>query len=285
MTSDNSGQDSRRRWGTARRILAWLGWLAGVFLVLILVSKLLAPQMEHLFLGPPTPTATTAPTSSPRKAAIVDQTGYSFPSPEFITKAREYLEESGYGVDVYPPEEITINFFHTLPDQGYRLILFQTHSTSEVVTESEGGFDASNAPPGPFLFTTELYEKQRYIRLQMEDQVRASKLFYEDSPLLFAIGPKFVRLSMSGLFPNTVIIIGGCQSLAVPDLARAFLDRNASVVIGWDGMVDLSHNNKAVLHLLHALTVEGLSPQRAVEQTTAEIGPDPTYGSVLLHLP
>ncbi|MEA3459408.1 MAG: hypothetical protein U9R11_01820, partial [Chloroflexota bacterium] len=67
-------------------------------------------------------------------------------------------------------------------------------------------------------------------------------------------------------------------------LAQAFLDRGALMVIGWDEMVDLSHNNRAVLHLLQALTVEGLPPQRAVEETMEEIGPDPTYGSSLILL-
>ncbi|MEA3345715.1 MAG: hypothetical protein U9Q78_05650 [Chloroflexota bacterium] len=263
--------------------MPWLGWLVGGFLILALVSKLLVPQMEHLFLGPPTPTPTVTPTPSPPKAAIVDQTGFSFPGPEFISQARGYLEDSGYEVDLYPPKEVTVEFFSTLPKKGYRLILLETHATSEVVLEGQRGH-ASDVPPGPFLFTTERYEKQRYLRLQMEDQIRASKLFYEDSPLLFAVGPKFIRSSMRDFFPNTVVIIGGCQSLAFPDLARAFLDRGASVVIGWNGMVDLSHNNEAILHLLRSMTVEGLSPQEAVEEAREEIGPDPEYGSSLMSL-
>jgi len=119
----------------------------------------------------------------------------------------------------------------------------------------------------------------------MQDRIRAAEFFYGDFPQYFAIGPKFVRFSMSGLFSDTVIIIGGYQSLATPDLAQAFLDRGASVVIGWDGLVDLSHNNEAVLHLLKALTLEGLPPHRAVEEATEKIGPDPAYGSVLCQLP
>ena len=89
---------------------------------------------------------------------------------------------------------------------------------------------------------------------------------------------------MEGRFEDTLIIIGGCQSLAVPDLAQAFLDRGASMVIGWDGLVDLSHNNRSVLHLLRALSIEELSPQRAVEETIEEVGPDPTYGCSLILL-
>ena len=279
----NEERNVRGRWKSIKGALAWLGWMAGVFLILVAASTLFSPRLERLFLGPPTPTPLPTPTPSPLKAAIVDQIGFSFPSQEFIEEANEYLQKAGYRVDFYPPEKVTINFYRTLPKQGYRLILFQTHSTSEVVIVGEGA-GASDYPPGPFLFTTELYDKHRYLRLRIDDQVRASKLFYEDSPMLFAIGPKFIRKSMEGRFEDTWIIIGGCQSLAVPDLAQAFLDRGASVVIGWDGMVDLSHNNRAVLHLLQALTVEGLAPQRAVEETMEEIGPDPTYRCSLILL-
>jgi hypothetical protein len=267
------------------RILLWGGGVVLALLFLLGVANLLAPRAVQRLLVGSTATPLASPTFAPPKAAIVDQTGFSFPSPEFIAQAQEYLEEAGYVVDVYPPEEVTVDFFTTLPDRGYRLILFQTHATSEVLLEGGGDVSQYEPSPGPFLFTTELYEMHRYIRLQMDDQLRASKLFYEDSPRLFALGPKFVRSSMNGFFLDTVIIIGGCQSLAEPDLAEAFLERGASIVIGWDAMVDLSHNNKTMLHLLQSMTVEGLSPQEAVAAARAEIGADPTYESSLAYLP
>jgi hypothetical protein len=266
------------------RVLLWLGGIALALLFLLGIANLVAPSAVQRLLVGATSTPAVSPTPAPPKAAIVDQTGFSFPSPEFIAQAQAYLEDAGYVVDLYPPEEVTVEFFRTLPDRGYRLILFQSHATSEVLLEGGGDVSQYNPPPGPFLFTTELYDEHRYIRMQIDDQLRASKLFYEDSPRLFALGPKFVRSSMDGLFPDTVIIIGGCQSLAAPDLAQAFLERGASVVIGWDEMVGLAHNNEAVLHLLHGLTVEGLSPQEAVEATREEVGPDPTYESVLSYL-
>jgi len=133
-------------------------------------------------------------------------------------------------------------------------------------------------PPCP---TTELYAQQRHLTLQVSDQVRASELFFEGSPELFAVGPAFVRRSMRGLFPDTVVVIGGCQSLASPDLAQAFLDKGASVVIGWDEMVNLSHNNRAVLRLLEAILVDDLTPEQAVAHVNTDVGPDPIYDSSL----
>ncbi len=272
------------KWHAIGRALAWLGFMAVAFLLLWLAATRLTPHLEQVFMGPPTPTPTATPTPPPPKAAIVDQIGFSFPSPAFMAEAEEYLEEAGYRVDVHAPEAVTLDFYRTLPQRGYHLILCQSHATSEVLAEGELDREG-RYPPGPFLFTTEIYEEKRYPFLQMADQIRAGKLFYEDSPDLFLIGPNFVRQSMQGHFEGTVIILGGCQGLAVPDLAQALVDRGASAVIGWDGMVDLSHNNRAVLRLLEVMTVDGRSPRQAVEQTMEEVGPDPTYGSSLSALP
>jgi hypothetical protein len=259
--------------------LLWLGGAVLTLLLLVGLVNLVAPRaMERVFVGPPTPTP--SPPSARLKAAIIDQTGYSFPSPEFIAQAEGYLEQAGYDVTYHSPEELTVSFYRTLPDMGYDFILFETHSTSEVLVR-DGDDDESNFAPGPFLFTTELYAEQRYLTLQLSDQVRASELFFEGSPQLFAIGPEFVRRSMRGLFSDTVMVIGGCQSVAEPDLAQAFLDKGASVVIGWDEMVNLSHNNRGVLRLLEAMLVDRLSPEEAVEQAMAEVGPDPWYESSL----
>jgi hypothetical protein len=271
-------RDGGKRW-SAPRILLWLGGALLVLLLSLGVANLVAPRaVQRVLVGVPTPLPTSPPAQP--KAAIIDQTGLSFPTPDFLAQAESYLEEAGYLVDRYPPQNVTVDFFRTLPARGYQLILFQTHATSEVMLERDEEREP-DAAPGPFLFTTEEYEEQRYLLLQLEDQVRASRLFYEDSPLLFAVGPRFVRRSMRGTFPGSVIIIGGCQSLAVPDLAEAFLEKGASVVIGWDEMVNLSHNNEALLALLEAMTVTGLSPQQAVSRAMEVVGPDPSFRSSL----
>ena len=263
---------------TLTRILLWIGGGVLGLLLLVGVVNMVAPEVLRRGSGPGA--TDQGPTAARPRAAIVDQTGYSFPSPDFIAAARATLEDAGYDVTYYGPEEVTVTLYRTLPDRGYDLIVFQTHSTSQVLASDEEGGGRDPAP-GPFLFTTELYEPQRHLTLQVGDQVRASELFFEGSPQLFAVGPAFVRRSMRGLFPDTVIIIGGCQSLAAPDLAEAFLEKGASVVIGWDEMVNLAHNNQAVLHLLDGLLVQGLMPAEAVQLTNTHLGPDPVYNSLL----
>jgi hypothetical protein len=219
-----------------------------------------------------------------RKAALVDQIALTNPNPEFTEQALAYLSEAGFSTDVYEGEDITVEFYRTLPEKGYQLILFRTHATN-VLNE--------RIPGGPvFLFTSEVYDKNRYVKEQLANRIGRTKIFYDpstgsgpsdDSPLYFAIVAGFVRHEMEGHFDDTLIIIGGCQSLGTPDLAEAFIERGASAVIGWNDWVDLSHNDQALLTLLRRLTEE-LTLEQAVRKTMNEIGPDPAYDSTLTYL-
>jgi hypothetical protein len=220
---------------------------------------------------------TPTPEPEGEKAALVDQIALTNPDPEFTDQALAYLEEAGFSVDIYEGEEITVEFYRTLPEKGYQLILFRTHATN-VLNET--------MPGGPvFLFTSELYEKDRYVKEQLANRIGRARVLYDDNaPLYFAIVAGFVRYEMTGRFDDTLIIIGGCQSLGTLDLAQALLDRGASAVVGWNEWVDLSHNDKAILHLLRGLTTEKLTLEQAMRKTMNEIGPDPAYQSMLTYL-
>ena len=247
--------------------------IALLLALLVLILSSCSPQQV-------TPTPTTEPEGGRpryRKAALVDQIALMNPDPEFTEQALAYLNEAGFSADVYEGEEVTVELFRTLPEKGYQLILFRSHSTN-VLNEA--------IPGGPvFLFTSEVYDKSKYVKEQLANRIGRAKILYgENSPLYFAIIAGFVRYEMVGHFDDTLIIIGGCQSLGTPDLAQAFIDRGASAVIGWNDWVDLSHNDQAILHLLRGLTTEKLTLEQAVRKTMNEIGPDPAYDSSLTYL-
>ncbi|RME46867.1 MAG: hypothetical protein D6791_07235 [Chloroflexi bacterium] len=219
------------------------------------------------------PAAPSSPALAGRTAAIVDQVALSQPNPYFTEQALSYLAQAGFDVDVYEGEDITVEFYRTLPTRGYDLILFRTHSTNDFLDP---------APPGKpvYLYTGERHNRNRYTYLQLTQQIMAGRVLYEeDAPALFIVGPKFVRQTMEGRFNDTLIIIGGCDSLSTSDLAQALIERGASAVVGWNGLVDSSHNDRALLHLLRLLTVEGLTLEAAIARTRLEIGPDPTFRS------
>jgi hypothetical protein len=244
-------------------------------IVAFLALFVLALGVISCSTGRVAPAATSEPER--KKAALVDQIALTAPNPEFTSQALAYLEEAGFSTDVYEGEEVTVELFRTLSAQGYQLILFRSHSTN-VINE--------NIPGGPvFLFTSELYDKNRYVKEQLASRIGRAKMLYDDdSPLYFAIMSGFVKQDMVGHFDDTVIIIGGCQSLGSPDLGQALIERGASAVVGWNDWVDMSHNDKAILHLLRGLTTDKLTLEQAVRKTMNEIGPAPAYDSVLTYL-
>jgi hypothetical protein len=202
------------------------------------------------------------------------------PDPEFVKKASTYLQDAGFDVDVYQAEEITVDFYRTLPTKGYKLILVRTHSTIALRWEGEHR-------PGPVsLATSELYSESKWLSQQLTEQIGSVRTLYDEpGPWYFAIRSGFVIYQMEGRFSDTLIILGGCQTMGVLDMAGALVERGASAVIGWDRWVDLPHNDKAILHLLRALTVEKLTVKQAMEKTMNEVGPDPIFRSILTYFP
>ncbi len=247
-----------------------IGTIAALLALLVLILSTACSSPQQV-----TPTPTTEP--EVRKAALVDQIALTSPDPEFTAQALAYLNEAGFSTDVYEGKEVTVELFRTLPEKGYQLILFRSHSTN-ILNETITG--------GPvFLFTSEVYDKSKYVKEQLANRIGRAKILYDEtSPLYFAIVAGFVRHEMGGHFDDTLIIIGGCQSLGTPDLAQAFIERGASAVVGWNDWVDLSHNDQAILHLLRGLTTEKLTLEQAVRKTMNEIGPDPAYDSILTYL-
>ncbi len=214
-----------------------------------------------------------------KTAAIVDQVALSDPNPEFTEQALSYLIAAGFNVDVFEGADITVEFFRTLPTRGYDLILFRTHSTNDFR-------DADITGDPVYLYTGEEHDRYRYTYLQLTRQIMAGRVLYdEDGPQLFIVGPKFVEDSMQGRFDDTLFVIGGCDSLSTTVLADALIARGASAVVGWDGLVDLHHNDQALLQLLRSLTVDGLSVEQAVAVTRDAVGPDPTFNSVPAYYP
>lgn len=105
------------------------------------------------------------------------------------------------------------------------------------------------------------------------------------APVVFAVAPKFIRETMQGNFAHRIIILAGCYGLRGGELAQAFIDKGASVVVGWSGLVDLSHTDKALNVFLEDFVEKNMTIQEAVSSTMTVVGADPTYGSILSYYP
>ena len=77
----------------------------------------------------------------------------------------------------------------------------------------------------------------------------------------------------------------GCDSLKYTDTAQAFIQKGATVYIGWNAPVSASHTDAATITLLRHLITEKQTIKQAILKTNKELGPDPVYKSLLIAYP
>jgi hypothetical protein len=214
---------------------------------------------------------TTGSAAGPR-AAIVDHLALTQPNPAFAETATELLRQAGYTVDYYPGEQVTVEFYRQLPTWGHELIILRVHSALGRVGDRPADWVT--------LFTSDSYDKTRF-RTDQTKQRLSMVSYYKDGPQYFGIMPGFIKSSMKGDFPETTIVIMGCDGLKSDTVAEAFVEKGAKAVVAWDGLVSSEHTDAATERLLQLLLIDELTLPEAVAQTMAEVGPDPSHDSVL----
>lgn len=209
-----------------------------------------------------------APPSTGPRAVIIDEAALTAPDKPFVEAAIALLQQAGYVVDYYSGRDVTVDLFRNLPAQNYGFIIFRGHSAAL--------FD------NLVLFTDEPYSEDAHV-----DDQRAGRLVEVhwnaeciDEPRFFGIMPEFIE-NLDGGFNGATVLITGCWGLDPNTTAAAFVEKGASVVVGWDGLVRADHTDAATERLLQHLLVDRLPAAEAVDRTKAEIGPDPDYGSTL----
>ena len=221
-------------------------------------------------------TSKPAMIDSTPKIAIVDQLSVQWPDPAFNQTIQGLLTQTGLKVDYYPSEDVTVDFYRTLPLHNYKLIIFRVHSTSET------GF--KDMPPWVVLFTSENYSNTAHISEQSDMRLVYVK-FLNVAQLYFGITPTFVQNSMEGRFNGTTIIAMGCEGLNQTAMADAFVQKGARAFISYNGPVSEVYTDNATVYLLRHLVTENQTIQDAVRQTMNDVGPDPQYKSVLMFYP
>jgi len=235
----------------------------------------------------------------PPKAVIIDQLYDEIPNEKFHQKATEYLEAAGYEVDIFTTQDVTLGFYKTLPEKNYKMVVVRTHG----VTDPENGKS--------LLFLGERYSEDKYITEQLLGNVEKAIPFLElqfaqndeepsqwvivndtyrykitpakitttSSEEYFAIGPKFVNEVINGRFNDTIFLLGGCNTLSNPSLAKALVDRGASDVFGWDDVVGDRDNDNTLLFFLEQYLKVGLEREEIMEMMPEYLDPDHMYYS------
>jgi len=248
-----------------------------IFSALILLVIVVLAYVGYIYLSSQ---AQFVGSAYPFKAVIVDQLSFMFPNNSFTKSVEEMLKNAGFTIDYYSYDKVTVDFFRNLIGKGYSLIILRVHS-AQIGETTQIGF-----------FTSQPYSRTQYISEQLSDQVfpatpqmTARQLFSRNFPVYFAIGPNFIKQTSYTRLGNSIIIAMGCDSLKYTDTARAFIQKGAKVYIGWNGLVSASHTDKATTQMLRHLIIEKQTIGQAIEDTMKEIGPDPTYNSILEYYP
>lgn len=258
-----------------RKTTETLGYLALITVIILIVGLYYSSSQKAT-------DENVKPEASGSQAAIVDQLGDIYPNQEFIQAVYKDLTSAGFKVRIYLHDEVTIDFYRSLPSRGYKIIVFRVHSAIPLKELVRRSYPIKGEPV--FLFTNEPYDKNRYLPEQLTDQIVQVQVS-NSSPSYFGIGPEFVKQSMTGRFPGTLIILSSCAGLYSSDLADALIERGASAIVSWNVLVDLSQTDRAIAFLMKELCVEQLNVKQAVETTMSEVGPDPKYGATLLYYP
>jgi hypothetical protein len=253
------------------RSIFWV-WSPLLFIAAILVTIAIAT----LACAPPTEGTAGSSESAKPRAAIIDQLYSLQPNGVIISDVIQELEAYGFNVDLYQGDDVTVDLYRKLPSYGYSLIIFRAHSG---LLGSEGEMIKRTC-----LFTNEPYRETKHVTEQLTDQLAMARI-NEHHPWVFGIGDEFVTRSMEGQFDNTVIIMMGCSTLYLDDLAQAFVQKGTSIYLGWDAAVSLSYVDQATPILITNLCSKNMTVKKAVAETMAGVGPDPDYGAYLKYYP
>jgi len=248
-----------------KRGLPWFAWLLiGLGIAGIVVFVRLYP------MGQPSPNS-----GGGLKAVIVDQLSSVQKNDAFVTNVTEELEGYGFEVDLCQGDNVTVDFYRHLAAHGYKLVIFRAHSG--LLAENEVTQDRTT------LFTNEGYSQAKYIPEQLDNRLVMARVG-EGYPMVFGIPPKFIE-KMEGEFDEAVVIMMGCSGLFKTDLAQAFVNKGASVYVGWNGSVELYYIDEATPYLVEQLCSGNLTIKEAIDSTMDIIGPDPEHGAGLEYYP
>lgn len=212
--------------------------------------------------------------AGPPRAAIVDQLSLTFPNADFRKQATSMLEQAGYTVDYIAGDDVTVDFYRQLPKRDYDVLIVRAHSA-----RIQGEFRGKQLDEA-VIFTNEPYDEKAYPDEQRDARLDVAYT-QKSAPHYFGITADFVQYSMTSDFDGTTVIMMGCEGLASDRTAQAFVGKGADTYISWDNTVSASHTDAATERLLQHMLIDGSSADDAVAQTMAELGPDPTYDSVL----
>lgn len=267
-TPDSTGAQSDAASQAAEPVVRSRRWLLGGVAVIAAMLLALGGVASCLVLS-----GSDKP-AGPPKAVIVDQLSLTFPNQQFVDQATATLEQAGYVVDYYAGDEVDVELYRHLPQQGYDLVVLRAHSA-----RIQGVYQGRQLDEA-VIFTNEPYNEQDYLPEQVNARLDVAYT-QEGAPKYFGITADFVELSMGGDFDGATVIMMGCEGLASDRTAEAFVAKGADHYVSWSDTVSATHTDAATERLIEYIAGDGASVDDAVARTMSELGADPAYNSEL----
>lgn len=208
------------------------------YLLIILAVALIAYGLWGILYKPSITPQPITVNSSSLTAAIVDGLSNDIPNPQLIRKLENMLRESGYQVDVYNADDITVDMMGRILCSDYDIVIMRIHGGRTFSTE---GKDLGLVS----FFTSEPYTPDKYQELQARGLVGKGKPVYNPENEVFVVTPLFVDSLECGSAPK-LLIVASCYSMYGTSMAEAVIDHGVEAYIGWNGLVDAASNDKAL---------------------------------------
>jgi len=147
-------------------------------------------------------------------------------------------------------EDFSINLVRMIPTGNYRYIILWGHS---------GINDMA---------TTEPYSPFHHVLEQLTGEVGKYLVHGHE---YFSIAPGLVD-QMKGTLHGSVVLLMGCNTLTENGLAKSFVQKGSSMVVGWTGLVPLQVTDLFLISLFQNILQERLSIPEAFLRTSNLLG-------------
>ena len=203
------------------------------------------------------------------KAIILDNLHLDELSPSgetipFVNETRKLLEGVGVEVEYVGVEDVTLEVYQNLAK--YNLVILRVHSGILVEDDDEKivcFFSSEELSKQKFRKYNDWFEKKYLANATLELPNGTKKSF-------IGVKPNFIKNCLNGEFQDSIIIAMGCNSLESYSMARAFVDKEALVYIGWTRDVTVNHTDSATLGLLKSFFENNETIKEAINKAPAD---------------
>ncbi len=212
----------------------------------------------------------------PCNVLILDQLEDDFPNPQLISNLVILLEKANCSVTVIPGKSFRVSSFRIL--KYYNVIIFRGHTGwANVYNPATGELKVYVA-----LFTGESYSPYLYKDLQEKGYIAEGIPLSKPKPnynkTYIAVTQYYLKKYLT-LRKNTTIILSTCFA-GTDILAKIFLNKGASLVVGWNSNVSVAFADSVLKEIVKNY-VTYKSWEEAVSKLPMEYRRDPSTGAIL----